>query len=637
MNRAERRRLAKTEAAKGPATALDAAAQSGLDALAAGQPDLARSILTEIVRRAPSHGAAHHGLGLVAKAAGDLSLAARHLQRAVSARPSDLPARLNYASVLLESGRLDEARLQFDRILREKPDWPVALRNMTIALLGAGKADEAAEVVARGLALAPEDAQLWFQFGNVSRALDRHGDALEAYERASELDPGNFDAAMFLALEYQMLEMQDRAEAALRRALSLQSDHPVALIRLAAALVEQGRAQEALPPLEAALPALADTPDAHVTAGWIYRVLGRLDEAEAAWHRAATLDPEGEGAFVNLAVLAMDRRRFDEARALLDKVLARDPDRAPAALAEAYLLMLQGDFERGWPRLESRLALRATRFRAASGRRWEGEPLEGRTLLVEAEEGYGDSLQFLRYVPRLVAQAKQVALRVPRALVELCRCSFPDTIVVPHDGELPAFDCRIEMMSLPLRFGTVLDAVPAAIPYLVPPPGSIDAWRERLGDAAGPKIGLVWAGNPNHRNDYNRSMAVECLLPLLAVPGLRPFSLQVGPRAQDLERLPSGAIADLAPFLDDFGETAAALSALDLVIAVDTATAHLAGALGRPVWLLLPYAPDWRWMLDREDSPWYPSFRLFRQSSPRDWDEVVARVAAALREEITAA
>jgi hypothetical protein len=267
---------------------------------------------------------------------------------------------------------------------------------------------------------------------------------------------------------------------------------------------------------------------------------------------------------------------------------------------------------------------------------WEGERLDGKTILLQSEQGFGDAIQFFRYVPAVAEHGGRIVLRVERAVVRLA-ASLPGSIVIkPADARLPPFDVWCPLMSLPHILGTRVDSIPAALPYLGTRRGIAERQQRNLAGMTGLRAGLAWAGSARHVNDLRRSIGLERLRPLLEVPGVSWASLQVGPRAADLADLPAGTIADLSGRLTDFAETAGAIANLDLVITIDTAVAHVAGAIGKPVWIMLPFSPDWRWMLERDDSPWYPTMRLYRQPRPGDWDDVLARVAVDLRERVAA-
>jgi hypothetical protein len=300
------------------------------------------------------------------------------------------------------------------------------------------------------------------------------------------------------------------------------------------------------------------------------------------------------------------------------------------------MLLVLGHLSEGFVKYEWRWKLGTLVPRGFPVPLWNGEDCAGRTIMLHGEQGYGDTIQGLRYVPMVAARRARVILEVPQPLLRLATSVSGITELVAAGQTLPRFDLACPLLSLPRAFATTLETIPADVPYLAAPAEALTQWRERL---AGPefKVGFAWAGSKLHRSDAQRTIDIETLAPLLELEGVRWFSLQVGERAADLARLPEGFVIDLAPQLTDFAETAAAIAHLDLVITVDTAVAHVAGALARPAWVMLRSRPDWRWLLDRADSPWYPTLRLFRQSERGDWDEVVPRVREALQELVTSA
>jgi len=299
------------------------------------------------------------------------------------------------------------------------------------------------------------------------------------------------------------------------------------------------------------------------------------------------------------------------------------------------LLLVQGRLREGFEKYEWRWKLGTLVPRGLPAPRWNGEDLAGRTILLHGEQGYGDTIQGLRYAPLVAARGARVVLEVPQPLMRLAgSVSGVDTLLTAGQA-LPRLDFVCPLLSLPRACATTLETIPADVPYLAPPPDTLAQWRARLA-GRGLKVGIAWAGSPLHRSDAKRSIDIEKLAPLLQIEGVRWFSLQVGERAGDLARLPADHVTDLAPHLSDFAETAAAVAHLDLVISVDTAVVHLAGALARPAWVMLRSQPDWRWLLEREDTPWYPTLRLFRQHDRGDWNEVVARVRAALEQRLSA-
>ncbi len=354
------------------------------------------------------------------------------------------------------------------------------------------------------------------------------------------------------------------------------------------------------------------------------------DQAADCYRRAIELEPNSPQAYNNLGNALLALGRAAEALPLYRQAVALSPDYADAHSNLAMALLLTGDFEDGWREFEWRRR-RSGRERAyPRGTEWQGESLAGRSLLVLAEEGHGDSIHFMRYLPAVEARGGNLAVAVHAPLVGLTRRLVPRAEVISLDALRLGFDVWCPLMSLPRVFGTTLASVPSEVPYLSVDPAVAERWRARLADSRGLKVGLVWSGADGYGHNVRRAIAAERLAPLFDGEGVSWFSLQVGPRARELARLPSG-IVDLSPELTDFTETAGALLGLDLVISTDTAVPHLAGALARPVWVMLAFMPDWRWLLDRDTSPWYPTMRLFRQAARGAWDDVVRRVGVELQ------
>ena len=334
---------------------------------------------------------------------------------------------------------------------------------------------------------------------------------------------------------------------------------------------------------------------------------------------------------------AFEGGRFEEAHGLLKEAVALKPDYAVARMALGQASLLLGRFEEGWPDYEWRWLTPEYAPRPFAQPRWQGEPVAGRTVLLYAEQGHGDTLQFVRYAALLKARGAAVVVECQPALLELLRRTPGIDRLVPLGGPLPFFDYHAPLLSLPGAFRTTLATVPADVPYLFADPARVAAWRERLAAEPGFKVGLIWQGNPKFTGDRKRSIPLRHYAALAQLPGVRLYSLQRGDGAAQLDAL-AGAfvVTDLGRAEDEhsFAETAAMMCALDLVITSDTGPAHLAGGLGVSVWVALTLAPDWRWLAGREDCPWYPTMRLFRQRRPGDWDDVFARLAAALRDRL---
>jgi len=365
-----------------------------------------------------------------------------------------------------------------------------------------------------------------------------------------------------------------------------------------------------------------------------------LDEAIEDLRRAVQLQPTMADAHASLGVALSIQQRFDEAMAHFDNALAIDSHCAEAGWNRALLRLLSGDYRRGWPEYEWRWRCKRTiPLPPFSQPRWDGGPLQGRTILLSGEQGLGDTLQFVRYAPLVKALGGRVVLQCPNELLPLLSRMAGIDRLVAADAALPPFDVYAPLMSLPAAFHTTLETIPAEIPYLSADPGLVAHWRQELTGIRGFRVGIAWQGSPRHAWDRLRSTALEQFEPLAGVDGVRLISLQKGPGSEQLQALGSRLpVVDLGNRFDEsagpFMDTAAVLANLDLLVCADTALAHLAGAMGLRAWVALFFTPDWRWLLQREDSPWYPSLRLFRQSRPGDWAGVFRRMAEALAPEV---
>jgi tetratricopeptide (TPR) repeat protein len=428
----------------------------------------------------------------------------------------------------------------------------------------------------------------------------------------------------------QELGRFEEALASYDRAIALQPDYAAALDNRGNALRQLRRFDEALSSYDRAIKLQPDYADALYNRGVTLHELGRFDEALASYDRAINLRPDHAAAFNNRGNTLQELRRFDEALASYDRAITLRRDHAEAHLNRAFCWLLQGDFERGWSEYEWRLKKETTKSarRCFSEPLWLGErELRGRTILLHAEQGFGDTIQLCRYVPLVAERGARVILEVEEPLRELVGKLTRVTEVVAAGSVLPDFDLHCPLPSLPLAFATNIMTIPSGVPYLTAPLQRVADWNERLGKKHGPRIGLAWSGRPR---PANRSVPLNLLLPLLDCDATF-VSLQKQVRPEDTLILSERSeILHFGDALKDFSDTAAVIANLDLIISIDTSVAHLAGALAKPVWVLLSFTPDWRWLLERNDSPWYPTARLFRQNEKRTWDDVVERVRVAL-------
>lgn len=497
----------------------------------------------------------------------------------------------------------------------------------------AGRLDRAAALYERVLAARPNHADALHLLGLIAHQRGDQTRARDLIARALRRQPDN---PVFLNNLASVLLAQREPQAAcalLERAVRAKPDYADALNNLGNAQMQLGRAEGALAAYDDALTLRPDDPQTLNNLGSALKALGRLADAEASFAHAIARAPNYATAHANHGLVLHAMGHYDAAAAAYERALAIEPDHATARANRAVLLLLRGDFESGWREYAWRWRVDGftTPRRAFDQPQWDGAPLDGRTIFLHAEQGIGSAIQFVRYVDKVAAAGGRIVLECQPPLGRLFTQSFAggpvEAVVVK--GEAPsAFDVHLPLMSLPERCRTTLATIPARVPYLVADANACARWQRRLAIAPRPRVGLVWAGNPRHANDRNRSAPADVFAPLIGLGGTL-YSLQVGAE-QGVAAFAAGAVTDLAPELTDFAETAAALTALDLVISVDTAVAHLAGALGVAVWLLLPFAPEWRWLLDREDSPWYPTMRLFRQRAAGDWADLIDRVRWAL-------
>jgi len=432
----------------------------------------------------------------------------------------------------------------------------------------------------------------------------------------------------------RVMHSTGRTEAAVnmyRRAIRVNSVNASHHTNLGLALMDLGREDEALESLLCAVQLDPGLAEAHNNLGTLLLEQGKMDAAMREFHLSLRLKPDCVPARNNLGASYSDLGDHDPAIAEFDRALELDPSYTRARWNRALAQLLQGNYIEGWQDYEARW-LRADPPRCFSCPQWKGEPLQGARILLHSEQGLGDSLQCFRYIPLVHAGGGSVILDVPPGLKRLAE-QLPGVAQLTVAGrELPPFDLHCPLMSLPLAFGTTPETIPNRFPYVSVPPEAAEAAAKIPWSTSGPRVGLIWSGNPRHRRDRFRSIPIDCFQPILDLPGIHFYSLQIGPGASPLEQPgPLAArITHLAPHISDLADTAAILEHLDLLLTVDTSVVHLAGALARPVWVLVPAAPDWRWMRGRVDSLWYPTARLFRQFNWFQWQPVLEHVREAL-------
>ena len=539
-----------------------------------------------------------------------------------------------HGDILCALGRHAAALASFEQALRLDASHAGALLGRARALQHVGKWGEALTAYDGFLERWPAEAAAHHGRGETMHQLSRTNEAVKSYQQAVILEPGH--AAYRLCLGEALLEL-GRPNGALQCfdvALGLMPDDPATHHCRGLALQALKRFDEALGSFDAVLAATPEHVEAMLNRGNVLQDMGRIDEALHCYDTVLTRHGDAAPIWNNRGNALEAARRDDEALASYTRAIALAPDYAVAHWNRALLDLQYGRFAPGWAGYEWRwknehLTVYRQK-RAFSEPLWLGrESLKGKTILLFAEQGLGDTLQFCRYVPLVAALGARVILEVQPTLVTLLRQLDGVSDIFARGEALPAFDYYCPLMSLPLAFNTELDSIPAASPYLAPEPSHLSIWQARLGPSLRPRVGLVWSGNPTHANDHNRSIPFAWIAPLLT-SDCQFVSLQKEHHHDDERALDAAGVLRVDSYLNNFSDTAALCSLMDVVISVDTSVAHLAGALGKPLWVLLPYVADWRWLTERSDTPWYPAGRLFRQGKVGDWAGVIVAVQEAL-------
>jgi tetratricopeptide (TPR) repeat protein len=499
-----------------------------------------------------------------------------------------------------QAGQLAVAEAIYRQILEQQPDYPNALHLLGLLLSQTGRRSEGVPLIEQAVALDPSQAVYHGNLGWAYLTCGRYEEAGAELEQAIARNPNYPDAYYNAGRVNHALGRLDEAAASIRQCLQMHPDHADALALL----------------------------------GQVLQELARFTEARQCYQRAIELNPRTVALHYNLGSVLQSQGQFAEAIQSYDQALGLEPGFAPAITNRGVVLLTLGDFSAGWAGYVHRAGCPDFERPRFPGPPWDGAPLEGRTLLIHCEQGLGDTLQFIRYVKMLESRGGEIIVAAQATLIPLlAQSGYPR--LVDREKSLPAFDVHAPLLNMPRVFRTLLNTVPREMPYLAAEPGRIARWRARLEPYHGLKVGIAWRGDKGYRFDRVRSIPLESFAPLAQVPGVRLISLQKGAGSEQIAAVADRfAVIDLGPAFDQVGgaflDTAAVMKNLDLVVTCDTAIGHLAGALGVPVWTALPQPSDWRWMLDRTDSPWYPTMRLFRQSRPGDWDDVFGRLQVEL-------
>jgi tetratricopeptide (TPR) repeat protein len=583
--------------------------------------------------------AAFFEAGLRLLKAGQLAEAEKYGRRAL-AIDSDHADSLYLMGLLCFAAKQNDLAIEwFAQAIRKNSEVADYFLDLGAVLQHQGRYDEAAKSFDHALILKPDLAEAWYRLGQVLQQQKRLDEAILSFDQAHKVNPRYLEAVNAGALLHFETGRYDEAILRFDRSLEIDPGQAGAYHLKGICQLRLQRFSEALANCTRALELAPGHPEITNNVGLVLQRLARNAEALGYFDRAIALKPKFALAFNHRGTSLSELRRFDEALASFACAIAIDPDYSDAHWNLSLLQLLLGDFAAGWDSREWGRKSQAVGFvdRQFTKPLWLGkDPLAGKTILLHSDEGLGDTIQFARYATLVAQRGARVILEVQDLVQPLLSEIEGVALCLPKTAdELPDFDLHCPLSSLPLAFGTRLEMIPSAVSYLpAPPQACVEAWHARLGAHDKLRVGLVWSGNPAHGNDRNRSMTLRALSPILDLDACF-VSLQKDARPDDraalLER---SEIVDLTGLLMDFTDTAALMSCLDIVITVDTSVAHLSGALGRPTWILLPYTPDYRWLLDRDDSPWYPTARLFRQSESRDYAPVLAQVRTELQNKI---
>lgn len=636
-----------------------------------GNLDEAIVLLKKTLELNPDHIKACNVIAGIFQRQGQFDDAVGNYKHSLKFKPDFAETHFNLGTVFHMQGKLDEAAENYNQAIALNKNYTEAYYNLGNALKEQGKFKEAIETYGQAILLNPNDFEAHSNLGNVFRESGNHDEAITSYRKALELKPEGANIICNLGAVLHEQGKPDEAIAYYKRAIALKPEYAEAYCNLGITFKEKGEFDNALSNYNRAITIKPEFAPAHYNLGNLLHEQGKLDEAVVSFNRAISIKQNYSEAYCNLGLTLQEQGNLDDAIAnyklaisisadnadaynklgvalqkqgklgnaeeCYDRAIGLRNDFADAHFNKSLVLLLTERFKEGWQEYEWRLRTKVYCLRDFQQPMWDGRQLNGKTVLVHAEQGFGDVLQFIRYLPMVKARGGHVIFECPHLLVRLLRnCAGYDQIIELDPQSLPNvhFDFHVPLLSLPGIFGTDTGSIPENGPYISVDSDLISQWSLHIKNKNAFKIGIVWAGAPRHTNNRYRSCSLSDFAPLAQLPGIDLYSLQKGEASKEILNPPEGMnIVDLGDKLNDFAETSAVICNLDLIISVDTAVVHLAGAINKPVWNILPLAPDWRWLLGRDNSPWYPSMRFFRQTRPNEWENVFEQIKQALLQE----
>ena len=554
-----------------------------------------------------------------------------------SNNPSDEPNKLlQDAMAQHQAGQLQEAEVIYRSILAEEPDNPYALHLLGLLAYQVGNNEVAIELIEKAIEANPTVPDFYNSYGEAYRALANNELSLKCYKQAIEIKPDFAEAYNNMGNALKVMGRNEEATTCFEKAITIRPDFFQAHYNLGISLQEVGKIEQAISHYQHAISNYPDYAEAHNNIGIALLEIGKHEDAITHYQKAISLNPDYAEANNNLGIALQEIGKHEDAITHYRKAISIKPSFAEAHFNLSCLYLLLGNFEKGWEEYEWRLKLKSNieHTRSFTQPQWDGRPLDGKTILIHAEQGLGDTIQFIRYIPMLAKAGGDIVVECDAKLSHLFSGYEDITRFIGTGDELPDFDIHASLLSLPNIFKTSLNSTPSDTNYIHINDNLVGSWKNKLSSLKKLKVGLCWQGSVDNRKDQSRSIPLKYFSDILNIIDISFVSLQKGyGQEQILDGGLADKITDFSSEMDThekFVDTCAIIENLNLVIGVDTATIHLAGAMGKPVWVLLPYSPDWRWMLNTNDTPWYPTMRLFRQQEPGNWETVMDEISVEL-------